>query len=305
MAATLLVVLAYVAAAIFVGGFSWRIWRWASTPVPFRIPTTAGQQASLGFRPARLDGPSTWLGVAGRVLLDVLVFRSLFRNTGHQRHANGRLAFPERTALWAAAIGFHWSLLVILVRHLRLVADPVPAVARTLAAADGFFQFGTPTWYISDGVILAALVFLLARRVSDPLLRYITLPADYLSLALLLGIAGSGLVMRYVVRPDVVGVKAFALGIVSFHPVAESLPGGSAWVSIHLLLVCALAAVFPFGKLMHGAGIFFNPTRALPNDSRRRRHVNPWNGPVPTHGYAEWEEEFHDKLVAAGLPLEK
>jgi nitrate reductase gamma subunit len=46
MRAALLVLLPYVAGAIFLVGFSRRIWGWASTPVPFRIPTTAGQQAS-------------------------------------------------------------------------------------------------------------------------------------------------------------------------------------------------------------------------------------------------------------------
>jgi hypothetical protein len=35
-----------------------------------------------------------------------------------------------------------------------------------------------------------------------------------------------------------------------------------------------------------------------------RRHINPWNYPVKTHTYAEWEQEFHDKLVAAEIPLE-
>lgn len=297
------VALPYVAGSIFLAGVAWRLWQWARTPVPFRIPTTAGQQRSLAFiEPGRLDGASTRLGVVGRVFLEVLFFRSLFRDTGHRRHPNGRLAFPERTALWAAAIAFHWSLLVILVRHLRLVTEPVPALVSGLAAADAFFQLGTPSWYVSDVLVLGALAFLLARRLRDPLLRYLTQPADYLALGLLLAIVASGIVMRYAVRSDVVAIKAFALGVVSFHPVA--LPGGGAWMTIHLLLVCALAAVFPFGKLMHGAAPFLTPTRALANDNRRVRHVNPWNPSVAVHTYAEWEEEFRDKIVAAGLPTD-
>jgi hypothetical protein len=65
-----------------------------------------------------------------------------------------------------------------------------------------------------------------------------------------------------------------------------------------------LAAYFPFSKLMHAGGVFLSPTRNLANNSRSRRHVNPWNYPVKTHTYAEWEEEFHDKIQAAGIPLE-
>jgi hypothetical protein len=36
-----------------------------------------------------------------------------------------------------------------------------------------------------------------------------------------------------------------------------------------------------------------------------KRHINPWNAPVKVHTYAEWEDEFHDKIAAAGLPLER
>jgi hypothetical protein len=69
-------------------------------------------------------------------------------------------------------------------------------------------------------------------------------------------------------------------------------------------LVCALAAYLPFSKLMHMGGVFLSPTRNLANNSRSVRHINPWNAPVKTHTYAEWEDEFRDKMLAAGIPVE-
>jgi hypothetical protein len=33
--------------------------------------------------------------------------------------------------------------------------------------------------------------------------------------------------------------------------------------------------------------------------------VNPWNYPVKVHTYEEWEDEFRDKMKAAGLPVER
>jgi hypothetical protein len=36
-----------------------------------------------------------------------------------------------------------------------------------------------------------------------------------------------------------------------------------------------------------------------------RHHPNPWNYDVKTHTYEEYEDEFRDKMKAAGLPLEK
>jgi nitrate reductase gamma subunit len=73
---------------------------------------------------------------------------------------------------------------------------------------------------------------------------------------------------------------------------------------VHLLLVSTLAAYLPFSKLMHMGGIFLSPTRNLANNNRSQRHINPWNYPVKTHTYQEWEDEFREKIVTAGLPLE-
>jgi hypothetical protein len=62
---------------------------------------------------------------------------------------------------------------------------------------------------------------------------------------------------------------------------------------------------FPFSKLMHMGGVFMSPTRNMSNNNRSVRHVNPWNAPVKTHKYEEWEEEFNDVIKGAGIPLDK
>jgi len=56
---------------------------------------------------------------------------------------------------------------------------------------------------------------------------------------------------------------------------------------------------------MHAAGIFLSPTRNLKNDSRMRRHINPWDYPGKVHTYEEWEDEFREAIKRVGLPLEK
>jgi len=69
--------------------------------------------------------------------------------------------------------------------------------------------------------------------------------------------------------------------------------------------VSVLIAYIPFSKITHMAGVFLSPTRNLSNNSRFKRHINPWNYPVPVHTYEEYEEEFRDKMIEAGLPVEK
>jgi len=292
----------YAAFAVFLVGICYRVVRWAWTPVPFRIPTTCGQQKSLPWiKPAPLDNPSSGWGAFRRMALEIVLFRSLFRNNRARMH-DRRLVLGEDRYLWLGALAFHWSLLVILLRHLRLFLQPVPDALSAVERLDGFFAVATPSLYVSDVVIVAALVYLLARRLRNPVVRYISLPIDYLALFLLLGVATSGLLMRFVVRVDVVAIKQFALGLAVFHPIAPiALPS---IFLIHLSLVSFLAAYFPFSKLMHMGGAFLSPTHNLANDNRSRRHVNPWNYPVKTHSYAEWEHEFRDKLKAAKLPIE-
>ena len=300
--AVLTLIVPYAAFTIFIAGFCWRVMRWAWVPVPFHIPTTCGQQRSLPWiKSAKVDNPSSRWAVFARMAAEILLFRSLFRND-RARMQGKRLILGESKYLWLGALALHWSLLLILLRHLRLFLEPVPVWINALERVDGFFQVDAPQIYLSDVILIGALIYLLFRRFRDPAVRYISLFADYFALFLLLGIAVSGVLMRYFVRVDLLSVKQFALSLAAFRPL--DLSALSPLFLAHLLLVCTLGAYLPFSKLMHMGGVFLSPTRNLANDSRRRRHVNPWNYPVKTHTYAEWEEEFRDKLVAAGIPIE-
>lgn len=298
------VIIPYLALAIFVGGVVYRVVKWAQVPVPFRIPTTGGQQKSLPWlKHDQLDNPAGTAGVVGRMALEVLFFRSLFRNTRFEWHEGPKLAYQWEKWLWLAALVFHWSFLLILFRHLRLFTEPVPALLPMLESLDGFLRVGVRALYLTDMGILLALTYLFLRRIIIPQVRYISLPADYFPLMLLFGLAFSGVLMRYFYRVDITAVKELALGLVTFKPVAPA--GIGVLFYIHLFLVCILGAYFPFSKLMHMGGIFLSPTRNLPNNSRAFRHVNPWNYPVPVHTYAEYEDEFREKMKLAGLPVEK
>ena len=294
----------YAAFVTFLLGVSYRILVWMRSPVPFRIPTTCGQQKSLPWiKSSRLENPSSTLGVIGRMALEIGLFRSLFRDTRVELREGPRLAYGEARLLWLGALLFHWSLLFVVLRHLRFFLEPVPAVVNVLASVDSFFQVGAPGLYVTDVVLTGGLGYLLLRRLVNPQVRYISLFADYFALFLLLGIAVSGILMRYVVRIDTVAAKQLALGLVTFSPVLPEKVGPLFFV--HLFLLSVLAAYFPFSKLMHMGGVFLSPTRNLANTSRMRRHINPWNSPVKVHTYEEWEDEFRDKIKAAGLPLEK
>ncbi|MCL1879435.1 MAG: sulfate reduction electron transfer complex DsrMKJOP subunit DsrM [Actinomycetia bacterium] len=297
------VVLPYLALLLFLVGFVYRVVLWGRSAVPFNITTTCGQQKSLPWvKHDRLENPSSTTGAIGRMILEVLLFRSLFRNLRTEKRG-ARISFGSAKWLWLGGLVFHWSLLVVLLRHLRLFLEPVPVVISGIGAVDGMFQIGVPVLFLTDITILAALAFLFARRVLAPRIRYLSLPADYFPLLLLLGVVISGILMRYAFKVDMLQVKEMMLGLASLHP-QLSMSAGSA-LYVHIFLVSVLFAYFPWSKLMHAGGIFLSPTRNMPNNSRQVRHINPWNYPVQVHSYVEYEDEYREKMRKVGLPLDK
>jgi nitrate reductase gamma subunit len=297
------VVIPYLAFVTFIAGFIYRVTTWARSPVPFGIPTVCGQAKSLPWiKQSRLESPFTKLEVVARMALEILCFRSLFRNT-RMTFKGGRPLYGPNQWLWVIALAFHYTFLVIVIRHMRFFTEPIPGVLKLLEALDGFLQIGAPYVLISGFVMAGAATFLLLRRLAFANIRYISLPNDYFPLFLILTIAGTGILMRHVFKVDIVAVKAMMMGIVTFHPVAPMDIGMLFY--IHLFCVCVLIAYFPWSKLMHMGGVFLSPTRNLPNNTRAVRHENPWNYPVKVHTYEEYEEEFREKMIEAGLPVEK
>lgn len=294
----------YAAFAVFVIGFVSKVIGWAKSPVPFRIPTTCGQQKSFEWIDnCELENPSGTKGVIGRMFLEIFLFRSLFRNTRLELREGPKIDYASSKFLWLFAILFHYAFLTVLIRHLRFFTEPVPQWLIGLEALDSFMEIGLPVLMQSGLALLGAVSFLLVRRIALPQVRYISLPADYFPLFLITGIAITGILMRYFLKTDIVAVKELTMGLVQFRPV---IPEGVGTIFyVHAFLVCVLFAYFPFSKLMHLGGVFLSPTRNLANTNRFKRHVNPWNYPVKVHTYDAYEDHFREKMVEAGIPVEK
>lgn len=294
----------YISFFIFLSGFIYRILKWASSPVPFHIPTVSGQQKSLPWiAPDNTDSPYTTGGVIKRLALDILFFRPLLRNEKVELEAPYRLLFKPSILLWLGAMSFHWSFLIIVLRHSRLFLEPVPSIIVFLQRLDSVLQGLFPIIYISDIFILASLSYLFIRRIIYPQIKYISICSDYFVLLMIFGIAASGVIMRLIFKVDLMQVKQWIMGIVSLKPV--NLRGINVIFYIHLFFVSIFIAYFPFSKLMHMPGIFLSPTKNLKNTSRNERHINPWDYPVKVHTYEEYEEEFRESMKDVGLPLEK
>lgn len=183
-----------------------------------------------------------------RMAREVVFFESLFKSN-----------------LWTWAFGwlFHIGLALVLLRHLRYFINPVW----------DWVVFIQPFGIYAGLVMVAGLSGLWARRFFVDRVRYISTPSDHLMLALLIGIALSGLFMKFVSHTDVIGVKNFFMGLMHFN--LQALPSDVALYA-HLSMIAALMIIFPFSKLLHAPGLFFSPTRNQADNSREKRHLSSW-----------------------------
>ena len=224
----------YLAALILLVGLVNKIAQYARTPAPLKIPTT--------------PAPVTKGGVAFRLVREVVLFESLFKGNK-----------------WTWLFGwiFHFGLFLVTLRHLRYFMDPVWLPIELIQ----------PFGIYGGMAMVVGLAGLWGRRFLVDRVRYITGPSDHLILALLIGIGLTGLGMTFVVHVDVVSVKQFFLGLMSFH--IQPLPADPLLL-LHLLLVAILMIVFPYSKLLHAPGLFFSPTRNQVDNPREERHLSPW-----------------------------
>lgn len=224
----------YLATIIFVVGVASKIWQYASTPSPLKIALT--------------PAPMTRTRVGWRLTRELVFFESLFRSSKWT---------------WLFGWMFHFSLLLVLLSHLRFFLEPVwwPIVL--------IQPFGT---YAGFPMVLG-LAGLWARRFLVDRVRYISTPSDHLMLALLIAIGLTGLAMSFVAHTDIVAVKVFMLGLM--HLSIQPLPSDPLLL-LHLFLVALLMIIFPISKLLHAPGLFFSPTRNMTDNPREARHVASW-----------------------------
>lgn len=227
-------VLFYAATLLFVVGVGRKILIYARTPQPLKIPTT--------------PAPTTGRGVVWRMVKEVVLFQSLFKSNKW---------------IWLFGWLFHFTLLLVLLRHLRYVTEPVWFWVNWIQPFGKYAAFG----------MLVGLGGLWARRFLVDRVRYISSPSDHLMLLLLIAIAASGLAVKFGAHTDVVAVKSFMLGLMYFD--VQPLPA-DAPVLVHLGLVVTLMLVFPISKLLHAPGLFFSPTRVQIDNPREVRHVSGW-----------------------------
>lgn len=175
----LFAVVSYMVIAVFLLGVARKVYGYAATPSPLKIPTT--------------PAPTTGAGVTFRMAREVLLFESLFKGNKWT---------------WVGGYLFHITFAVVILRHFRYFSNPTPDLIVLIG----------PVGVLAGVGLLAAAGYLFVRRQAVDRVAYISSGADYFVLVLIGGLAATGLAMKFLVRTDVAQVKEFCMGIVTFHP---------------------------------------------------------------------------------------
>lgn len=156
-------------------------------------------------------------GMIAEMLLDIVFFRRLIKTN---------------KILWAASWTFHISLLLVILRHLRYFMYPVPD-----------FVMSMQTTGIAAGYVLpVSLLIILIIRAAGNRDRYLSL-YNFFLLAMLLLTGMTGILLKLFYRTGLLDIKAFMMGIVTFHP--DAVPD-SLLFFVHYVLVLILIPALPF-----------------------------------------------------------
>lgn len=175
----------------------------------------------------RVDGG--FIAFVGRVFragTDVVLLRSTF--------------FSDRWA-WIFGAAFHFGLLLVLARHLRYFLDPswVGPVWKLVILVQPFGFYGGLALPAGAGAWWLRQIVLKRGRILSGW-------PDHAVMALLIAIPLVGYA-NTLVHTDVVAVKAFMVGLITFH--WQPLPEDPLLL-LHLWLVATLMALLPFSRVL-------------------------------------------------------
>lgn len=195
------------------------------------------------------------------------------------------------------AMALHAALVLVFLRHLRLLLNPVP---------DWIFMLYP--WGLWAGYLLPVLLgSRLLRRFKNAGLFWFSNYSDYLPLYLLLFTSATGVMTRLAFPTDLVAVKIAALNFFQFQDLPHAWPGGL--FPLHFLCGLLVIAWFPFCKLGHFFSFVLNPRLWAKADRGFKQKMNPNHmemiSPLKEDLQADEELKAYERLALYRKRLKK
>ena len=211
------VILPYITILVFVVGLIWRFRTWWSKP-----------RAKAVLFPAA----SNRYEAAGRVVGDIVLFGK---------------TYSVSKFLWAAAMIFHFGLLLVVLGHIRVITE-IGFLWSWLGLDEEGIDAVAHAMGMTAGVIMLTGAVLLTVRRFTPNMRVISLFRDYFVLFGLLAIVMTGISMRLWAPIHAEEVQEYARGVLTFSPAVVISNTVFLW---HFFLAQMVIMYLPFSKLVH------------------------------------------------------
>ncbi len=212
--------------AIFIVGSLYRLVKWQRAAV-----------GNIALFPSAANGGQLLKKVLGEVF-----FFSSFRT--------------QDKPLWRRTWFFHFSLVLILLGHTRLISDyPL----RVMLGLSENTVHALSAWGggICGVIALVTCLMLLTRRFAIKRVREISSGEDYSVLILLLFILLTGNALRFLTHYDITQTQIYFRSLFSSGPI--QVPHDPMFL-LHFFMVQLLLIYMPFGKFLHIPGIFVSRT---------------------------------------------
>jgi nitrate reductase gamma subunit len=246
--------LVYLAVLVFVVATAARIWKYATAPVHLRwelYPVTADREKPYGG--SYYEEMEWWKDLPKKNL-----FHELLAMGEEILFLKG--VYENNRSLWFFSYPFHLGLYVLVGLIGLLVVGGLAEVVGIPVAFSSSSWIGVILYCLTMLAGYAGLTFalvgcigLIAKRLTDPLLKPMTSPADYCNLVyilLLLVVSGAAWLFA---DPTFATARQIARSLLTFQP----LPEASSIVMLELILFSVFLFYMPFTRMTHFFAKYF------------------------------------------------
>ena len=173
----------------------------------------------------------------------VPIIRMVYRPFGWSTRASGVFG---RKLLGVASLALHWGIFLIFTGHLA-------GLIGGLLGLGSWITFFYWTGLVGGLLALAGSILALGRRMTNPEVRAMSQPDDYIVHLFLITIISLALyqVLAHQIFGIAYGAAAWFASLWRFSPQPELMVSASLLTKLHVFLALSFLAYFPFTKLVH------------------------------------------------------
>ncbi len=165
----------------------------------------------------------------------------------------------EKDTLRTASMLFHYGIILAFIGHIIGIVIPKSWTEELGITEGAYHMLALVGGTLAGVMVVLGLILFIYRRLTNPKVKAITTPMDWVVLILLLAITSLGLINTLFVQYDYRDTVApWFRGLWTFTPDFTLMEDVPFLLKLHIFLAFVLVAIFPFTRLVHILSIPFS-----------------------------------------------